>query len=430
MTLVARAASHSDVGLHRPGNEDACLVQPPLYAVADGMGGAQAGEVASQRAIEVVHAHVAARADVLRAFAHDPSVDRGVAAQRLLEQAIQAACADVFHKAEADRQLRGMGTTFVCLAIAGDRAVVGAVGDSRLYLVRRGEVHCLTEDHTIIAAAIKAGELAPEDAHKSPFRGVLTRALGAHESVQVDTLVVELLPGDAFLLCSDGLHGYFSDEELAKEFAARATEGLAADLVSLANERGGKDNITAIVVQVEDDGPKTSQLARIDALKGIPLFEHLNYREQSEVLATARTRSFPDGATIVTQGEPGGDLFIVLDGKVSIEQSGSPLGTLMPGGHFGEMGLMDAGPRSATVLAVGPVRTMVISREDMMSLMQRDPELAVKLLWAFVQTLSQRLRATNSELSEVLAGPKTMPFRLGGGRLAAPGPAPSRESQP
>lgn len=411
MPLTVKANGVTDIGRRRKLNEDSLLVVPELglYAVADGMGGAAAGEVASARAVEVVRGFIAERAQVLHDFAADPSPDRGAAAARLVEQAIQAACHDIHRMAEADVRLRGMGTTFVCLVIAGDRGVVAHVGDSRLYLARRGNVHPLTEDHTLIQEQIKAGELRPEDAHKSPFKGVLTRALGAHESVQVDSLVVDLLPGDAFLLCSDGLYGYFPDEELASRFAGEVGEDLAADLVSLANERGGRDNITAIVVSVEDSGDEEpASMARIDALARIPLFEHLTYREQNEVVGLARTRAYPAGATIVREGEPGGDLFVILDGQVSIEQQGLLIANVGGGGHFGEMGLVDAGPRSASVRAVTPIQAMVIHRDDMLGLMQREPTLAVKLLWAFVQVLSQRLRVANTELSGALAGPQTV----------------------
>ena len=156
------------------------------------------------------------------------------------------------------------------------------------------------------------------------------------------------------------------------------------------------------------EGHAADQVARIDVLRRIPLFEHLTYREQNEVLAVAQTRTIPSGATVVREGDPGGDLFVLLEGQVSVEQGGLPIAVVRAGGHFGEMGLVDAGPRSASVRALEPLRAMVIPRAAVLLLMQREPSLAVKLLWAFVQVLSQRLRATNSELSEVLSsGPET-----------------------
>jgi serine/threonine protein phosphatase PrpC len=412
MPLEVKAYGASDVGRKRKRNEDAYVIAPEigLFAVADGMGGHNAGDVASQRAVEVFRAFIADQAAELHAFAEDPSPDRGAAAARLVEQGIQSACADIFRMAEADARLRGMGTTFVCLIVAGERAVVAHVGDSRLYLYRRRSLHALTEDHTLIAEQIRAGACTAEGAKHSPFKGVLTRALGAHESVQVDSLVVDLLPGDAFLLCSDGLYGYFGEEELLERFdAGGIDEALAAGLVTAANERGGKDNITAVVVSAADAGEEdASTIARIDVLRRIPLFEHLTYRELNEVLAIAQTQAFPAGATVVREGESGGDLFVVLDGEVTVEQHGLTIAVVGPGGHFGEMGLVDAGPRSASVRVRAPMRAMIIHRDAMLALMQREPTLAVKLLWAFVQVLSQRLRATNTELFEVLSGPETM----------------------
>jgi PPM family protein phosphatase len=415
MSLDVKAYGVSDIGRRRKRNEDSYIITPELglHAVADGMGGHNAGDEASKRAVEAVRAFLAARAEVLQAFADDPSPDLGAAAAHLVEEAIQSACAEIHGAAEADPRLRGMGTTFVCLVIAGERGIVAHVGDSRLYLYRHESLHVLTEDHTLIAEQIKAGAITADGAKSSPFKGVLTRALGAHESVQVDSLVVDLLPGDAFLLCSDGLHGYMDDGELLERFGQEVGQELAAGLVSTANERGGRDNITALVVAVEDAGVEDAggeapaSMARIDVLRRIPLFEHLTYREHSEVLAVAHTRVFRDGELVVREGDPGGDLFVVLDGEVSVEQHGLPIALVGAGGHFGEMGLVDAGPRSASIRARGPLRAMVIHRDAMLALMQREPTLAVKLLWAFVQVLSQRLRATNTELSEVLSGPET-----------------------
>ena len=136
------------------------------------------------------------------------------AAAALVETAVQRACAEIYRMASADPSKRGMGTTFVCLVLAGTKGIIGHVGDSRVYLLRDGQCHRLTEDHTLIAAQLKAGTITREQAQTSQYRNVITRAVGIQESVQVDTLIVDLLPGDLFLLCSDGLHGYLADEEL------------------------------------------------------------------------------------------------------------------------------------------------------------------------------------------------------------------------
>ncbi|MFO0760192.1 MAG: cyclic nucleotide-binding domain-containing protein [Byssovorax sp.] len=406
MALRASAHGVTDVGRRRRRNEDAFLIDEAigLFAVADGMGGHSGGDVASKHALAVVQAELAARSDLLQAFAADPSAEHRKNAQLLVEHAVQKACAGLLALARQRPELSGMGSTFVGAVIAGDRAIVAHVGDSRLYLARKGSAHALTEDHSLIAAQIKSGQMARENAANSPFKGVLTRALGQQESVQVDTLVVDLLPGDRLVLCSDGLHNHLGDEETPALFLGSTPELLPGELVALANARGGQDNITALVVAFEGASEEDpAALSRIDALQRIPLFAYLVYREISEVLAIGQTLRFSPGERIVHEGDPGGDLFVVLQGRVAVEAGGVTMATLEPGGHFGEMGLVDAAPRSASVLAVEPTKVLLIPRAEMMGLMHREPVVGVKLLWVLAQSLSQRLRTANLGWSEAVA---------------------------
>ncbi|MGI5863026.1 MAG: Stp1/IreP family PP2C-type Ser/Thr phosphatase [Myxococcales bacterium] len=403
--IQVRAYGLTDVGRKRSGNEDAFIVDEKrgIFIVADGMGGHNAGEVASAMAIQTVTRIVTEKLSVLANLAENPTPENGQAAQRLIEHAIQKACAEIFRMAQSDAAKRGMGTTFVGMFCAGQKAVIGHVGDSRAYLLRQGQAHRLTEDHTLIAAQLKAGTITKEEAAKSPYRNVITRAVGIQESVQVDTLLVDLLPGDLFMLCSDGLHGYLQDEETALLLGAAPWDVLPKKLIDLANARGGKDNITSICVGIGGEPSAevtTEAAAKMDALRKIPLFRHLTYKEQTAVLAIAATRTYPGGREIVVEGQPGDELFIVVRGRVAIEKAGVEIAELRPGGHFGEMGLIDNAPRSATVRAVEPTRVMIISRAELMNLMRKEPVLAVKLLWSFVQVLSDRLRATNAELSQ------------------------------
>lgn len=405
--LSIEAFGKTDVGRKRQHNEDAMLVDTPLglYIVADGMGGHAAGEVASARAVEVVRQHLGANRGILKDLSKDVTQSARAAASSLVEVAVQRACADIYKTATSDSTKRGMGTTFVCLVISGSKGVIGHVGDSRIYLVRNSQCHRLTEDHTLIAAQLKAGTITREQAASSQYRNVITRAVGIQESVQVDTLLVDVLPGDLFMLCSDGLHGYLADDEVAALVASTTAKELPDRFVALANERGGKDNITAVVVTCAGDAATATEevaeaQSRMEALKKIPLFRHLTYKEQTAVLSTASTRTFPAGREIVTENQPGEELFVVIRGRVAVEKGGVQIAELRAGGHFGEMGLIDNAPRSATVRAIEPTRVMVIARGDLMNLMKKESILAVKLLWSFVQVLSDRLRETNSELSE------------------------------
>ncbi|MCU1459076.1 MAG: serine/threonine protein phosphatase [Actinomycetia bacterium] len=237
MRLLAGAAT--DVGMVREGNEDGFLIDDrlQLFAVADGMGGHQAGEVASATALEALRASVAA----------------GTA----LESAVTAANSAVFEKASADEALRGMGTTLTTLSIDPDGAelLIGHVGDSRAYLIRDGELRQITEDHSLVEELVREGRLTPEQADVHPQRSIITRALGIDADVNVDLVPVEIRPGDRILLCSDGLTTMLRTSDIATILRREPDPGRAADLlVDAANAAGGEDNITAVIIEVEDDG--------------------------------------------------------------------------------------------------------------------------------------------------------------------------------
>jgi protein phosphatase len=221
-----------------------------LYIVADGMGGHAAGEVASSEAIDAVFQMVRREREAIRAL---EAGDRSEAAvrrvQRVIEAAIQAAAYMVFAIAENNPERRGMGTTISTLLLVGDLAITGQVGDSRVYQVREGRVRRLTEDHTLVAWQVKQGIISPEEAERSPHKNVITRAVGSCDYVEVDTRVHDARAGDCFLLCSDGLHGYLEDDEIASILELRPAVA-ARRLIEIANQRGGRDNITAVVVEL------------------------------------------------------------------------------------------------------------------------------------------------------------------------------------
>lgn len=243
----------TDIGRRRTSNEDAFLIDDELglYVVADGMGGHAAGEVASREAVDTVMGMVRRGAATVERFEREgASEDSTRAVQRLLESAVQAATYMVFAIAENDPDQKGMGTTVSALLLTDSHAITAQVGDSRIYLMREGGVYQLTEDHTLVAWQVKQGIISEAEAALSPHKNVITRAVGSRDYVQVDTQTIEIGPGDRFLLCSDGLHGYLNDQEIGPilELGAHAA---AARLIDLANSRGGRDNITAIVVEID-----------------------------------------------------------------------------------------------------------------------------------------------------------------------------------
>jgi protein phosphatase len=229
--------ARSDVGRGRPENEDSFLVDPEhrLYAVADGMGGHRAGEVASATAIETLMAAY-------------------LGGQRI-DEAVEAANAAVFAKAAENAAMRGMGTTLTAIAVQDGTAVVGHVGDSRAYLMRDGAVSQVTDDHSLVEQLVREGRLTPEEAQNHPQRAIITRALGIDADVDVDTFRVDLRPGDRLLICSDGLTNMLSDDTIGVTLRRHADPQQAADtLVDMANQAGGDDNITVVILDALADG--------------------------------------------------------------------------------------------------------------------------------------------------------------------------------
>lgn len=234
----------SDVGRRRKNNEDAFLVDDDLglWVVADGMGGQAAGEVASQQAVETVHEMVLSglrRSD-------------GTGPGRVLESAVQAATYMVFGMAEMDRSKSGMGTTVSAVLRQPDRLVLAQVGDSRIYRVRDGHARQLTEDHTLINWQLQQGIITEEQAKTSRQKNVITRAVGNRDYVQVDIISCSVRPGDRFILCSDGLYAYVHSEELP-QLVSEGRMAAVESLIDLANQRGGKDNVTVVLVEAEPD---------------------------------------------------------------------------------------------------------------------------------------------------------------------------------
>ena len=238
MTLrIVEHVGRTDVGRQRSVNEDSLVLAPPFFAVADGMGGAKAGEVASAMAAE----------------AFEGESDSGEAAEAQLSRILREANRRIYDLAVTDDSHRGMGTTVTAAKVTGDEVSLGHVGDSRAYRLRDGELEQVTRDHSLVAELERSGQITPEAAEHHPQRSIITRALGPEPDVQVDTYTLAGRAGDLFLICSDGLTSMISDEELAAILrSSESLEEAAESLVRAANQSGGKDNITVVLFRLGD----------------------------------------------------------------------------------------------------------------------------------------------------------------------------------
>jgi len=244
-----RIGARTDLGLIRENNEDKfeffepeepelLAVKGYFYAVADGMGGHSSGQIASDLALKTI----------VRTYYADPSED----VLESLKAAIGAANSYIYDTAQAVPERAGMGTTCTAVVLRNDEMYVGHVGDSRLYLIRDGALRRVSEDHSWIAEQVKRGALTEEEARMSPFRNVITRSLGAAADVEVDIYQEKIEKGDVLVLCSDGLSGYVSDEGILELASVWSPSMAAMKLVDRANELGGGDNITVVVVSIKD----------------------------------------------------------------------------------------------------------------------------------------------------------------------------------
>ena len=243
-------ATRSDIGLVRQGNEDNLYVagndldlegEGVLVGVADGMGGHNAGEVASQVAVETLTSFYQVKLPEL-------------SPEERLAETIRRANDRILELSNNNMDLQGLGTTLTALLLKGSEAFVGHVGDCRIYLWRKGELLQITNDHSLVQEAVREGILTPEQARVHPQRNIITRALGTQESLDVDTMKLDIQPGDIFMLSSDGLHGLMEDNEIEEiiRLGNGSTEQITEELIHTALEEGGTDNVTVVLVKVPE----------------------------------------------------------------------------------------------------------------------------------------------------------------------------------
>ena len=288
---VAAYAVASDTGRRRLRNEDNYVVAPPLFAVADGMGGAQAGEVASR----------------LAASALEAGDSDGLDGLERLDALIQEANRRIYDRASSDPSASGMGTTMTVALVEGMTIAIGHVGDSRAYLVRGEQMEQLTEDHSLVNELLKSGKLSEEEAQVHPQRSVITRAVGTDPDVDVDAFTIEAEEDDIFLLCSDGLTDMVEDEEILEvvhEHRDDLDKAVRA-LVSAANRGGGDDNITAVAFRVSSKAPSSLEdTVAMPALTG----------DEAEPEPDEQTREYADAAS-----DPRADTMVVPPGEIPEE---------------------------------------------------------------------------------------------------------------
>ena len=404
--MVTRGYGYTDRGSLRDRNEDTYLIDDEVgaYIVCDGMGGRADGDVASGVAARTVAKHLREHAAFFSAFSSDESSRAKLA--NVVDEALQAASRKLHARAQGQRRKVGMGTTMTLLLTLPGHALMAHVGDSRLYMCRGKKVYQLSRDHTYVQELVDRGALTEEEAKNSPISHTITRALGLQPSVHVDQLLFETAPEDVFLLCTDGLtHHVKAPDELIDIMSETPCATLPDRLGEIANQRGGSDNITVVVVTVSADDTDDTEAEkrkvqfeeRLRMLQFIDLFDGLTMRELVRVLSCMRVERIAGGESIVVRAEPGDKMFIVEKGTVEVSIDDRKIASFGEGAHFGEIALLANTPRTATVHAVEPSRLLVLARPEFDELLRTTPVVANKLLFNLAKSLAERLTATSEK---------------------------------
>ncbi|MGK0435337.1 MAG: serine/threonine protein phosphatase PrpC [Planctomycetota bacterium] len=411
--MKTRGFGATDIGTVRETNEDRLFVSDELglYLVCDGMGGHAAGEIAAQIATDTVVNAV--RKGIARSATTKGRAPNHVELQEVLRRAIQGASLAVCAEAMANPERAGMGCTITALQFVAGKAVMAHVGDTRLYLLRDGAVELLSSDHTLAAEMKRRGELTPTEAEHHKYANALTRCIGSQDAVQVDSLVLDVGPDDRFLICSDGLSGYVESlSELASALTDRDPAAIPSELIRVANDRGGQDNITAIAIVMEaaDDEMKrllvVSDESRqdLELLRGLDLFKAMSFVDALRILSYSEIRSCRAGEVVVGLDEPNDRLCLALAGRFEMRSRGESLAVrLRTGDCVGDTALLVPQRRRCVLSALDDGRMLVLSGERFRSLARRRPWLGVRLMAGIAAKLSIELDAAEEMLRETVA---------------------------
>ena len=393
-------AAQTDVGRRRNQNEDSLYAssEQGVFIVADGVGGRAAGELASALTVETFEeASPELQSAVLR-YTNRPEWQTRNEVLELLDGICQRASRSVYDESER-RNKRGMTTTLVAAVVGGGAVFLAHVGDSRAYLIRDGLIRQLTEDHSMVNELVRSGQMTYEEAIRSRYRSVITRAVGLYPTVQADVMCIEVLPGDRLVLCSDGLSDPVSEEDIESIASQDDVETATSQLILRALENGGPDNVTVVLIEPEASEEAEAARARAQVMEELFLFKDLPFHARLRVSRICEELFFTPGQVLVTEEEPGDAMFVIVQGHVEVSRNGIPLAKLEAGQHFGELGLLEDTPRSATVKGGAYGSAVVVRRAQLLEFTQRDPELGNHILLRLLAALGERLRHMNARLT-------------------------------
>lgn len=404
--MKVNAWSRTDLGNVRENNEDSHLVDLDhgVFVVADGVGGSSGGEIASQRLIAHVEEVAGEIAGVARGG--NPIFDRDHRERvfNSLLQEVQRANSIIYEVGKEVDPMRPPATTCDIVVLSEQAAFIAHVGDSRVYLLRGSEIFRITEDHTF-AEQLRQESVGDAEMIER-YRNVLTRSVGGRPQVDVDALFIDLQAGDHLLMCSDGLTDYLPGVEILEFAQANPGAELVETLVDEAKSRGGKDNITVLLIEIETVAADTIRetasfdtLKQVDILGNIALFKGLGVRDLLKIMRIVYEVPHTDGE-IVDEPE-GADrcMFIVAEGEVELLVEGTRVAHLTKGQHFGEFALLSDEPRTTQARCIGETLLLAVPARRFRSIVGDDPAVGNTLLWNLLDSATRQIRRLSGEVA-------------------------------
>lgn len=421
------SSGHSIKGSNCNQNEDCFLIKEEigLHIVCDGQGEDGRGAIAAQMTTDFIDQVIFANKKKILSYKDRPSDELKLNIARFLEEAINKISFQVQNEMINDSKRRQMGTTVSMVLVIGNTIFLAHVGNSRIYLFRGNSIHQLTEDHDSkkLSKKMKFGDFElVESKHKDKE---LTRIIGSSQRLKVDSLALEVMSEDTLLLCTDGLSDILSEEKirdyivgtkentLSKKIRGHVNQenlkndDLAKMIMGNVKVSNIKDNVTAIAIsfeQVKEVGEATTPQVIFSTLQKFPLFSQLNYKEMSKFMSFMKLKKFMKDENIVTEGENGEDLYIIISGTADVIVQNNILAKFVQYDYFGEISLVDKEPRMATVRASSNLEALILSKKYFDHILTDDPELSFKILWRFVQTLAARMRLAKIEILKAQKG--------------------------
>lgn len=381
----------------RETNQDAMgiFADEGVFVIADGMGGLEQGERISAAAVDAVRQRLPRLAERARALAGGASSSARNAIFEEIEDLITTTASNLYQ--EAERSGLRMGTTLSVVVLAGDRLIIGHIGDTRVYRIRKDQIKQLTEDHSVAASQLRRGTLTPEEYNRSPQRSILYQSLGTTSEIEPDVIEASLAAGDVLVLCTDGVWAHLEPEQIRELAGNEDPRAGARTLADTALARGSDDNATAIVVRVlSADASTGTGLPK--ALSNCPLFRDFREGDLRLLAPYVTMRDLAEGEVLFREGDQGEEMYILDTGAVEVSRQGFPLAQINAGLHFGELALASNGSHTVTARAVMKSRVIAMHRRYLDALTARRPDLAAQLLRTLLADVAARLVAFNERL--------------------------------